>query len=165
MHLPPVRSAMKEKVPFTLVCVAVLAFACGPRSRGESATTRSNSRSTSAVAADARTPLTHSLNVTVDDDVRFAFTVTNASSKKLEVVFLDGRTHDVIVLDSLGREVWRWSEGRLFTQSVQNRVLRASDTIDFDESWRDAAPGAYTAVATLASANFPVEQRQAFVVR
>ena len=97
--------------------------------------------------------------------MRFAFTVTNASTKKLEVVFLDGRTHDLIVLDSLGREVWRWSEGRLFTQSVQNRVLRASDTILFDESWRAPSPGSYTAVATLASANFPVEQRQAFVVR
>lgn len=154
---------MKEKVPFTLVCVAVLAFACGPRSRSESATTRSG-HNTSRVA-EARTPLTPTLNVTVDNGVRFAFTVTNESTKKLEVLFPDGRTHDVIVLDSLGREVWRWSEGRLFTQSVQNRVLRSSDTILFDESWRGAAPGSYTAVATLASANFPVEQRQAFVVR
>jgi len=159
---------MKEKVPLTLVCVAVLAFACGPRSRSESATTsdRANARSSSSrSAATASAPLTPTLDVTVDNRVRFSFTVTNESAKKLELVFPDGRTHDVIVLDSLGREVWRWSEGRLFTQSVQNRVLRASDTILFDETWRAPAPGTYTAVATLASANFPVEQRQAFVVR
>lgn len=155
---------MKEKVPFTLVCVAVLAFACGPRSRGETATARST-QNVRSVATGAQTPLTPTLNVTVDNAVRFAFTVTNESSKKVEVRFRDGRTHDLIVLDSLGREVWRWSEGRLFTQSMQNRVLRASDTIAFDESWRAPAPGTYTAVATLASANFPVEQRQAFVVR
>lgn len=153
---------MNEKVPFTLVCVAVLAFACGPRSRGDSATTRS-AGSSSVATADA--PLAPSLDVTVGEAVRFAFSVTNATEKKLEVLFPDGRTHDVIVLDSIGREVWRWSDGRIFTQSVQNRVMRASDTIAFDGAWRAPAPGSYTVVATLESVNFPVEQRQEFVVR
>lgn len=110
-------------------------------------------------------PLAPSLNVSVTDDVRFAFEVANEGAKKLELLFPDGRTHDVIVLDSLGREVWRWSEGRLFTQSVQNRVLRASDSIRFEEAWKDARPGSYTAVATLASVNFPLEHRVEFTVR
>jgi hypothetical protein len=153
---------MKEKVPLTLVCVAVLAFACGPRSRGDTATTRSTS---SSHVASADAPLAPTLDVSVGENVQFAFRVTNASDKKLEVLFPDGRTHDVIVLDSIGREVWRWSDGRLFTQSVQNRVLRASDSIAFDGAWRAPAPGAYTVVATLESVNFPVEQRQEFVVR
>jgi hypothetical protein len=156
---------MNQKVPFALVCVAALAFACGPRSRGESAATRSGSRATAGATTDPRTPLTHSLDVTVDHEVRFEFRVTNASSAKLEVQFPDGRTHELVVLDSIGREVWRWSEGRLFTQAMQNRVLRASDAIAFDGSWDDATPGRYTAVATLASANFPVEERTEFVVR
>jgi hypothetical protein len=154
---------MNEKVPFTLVCIAVLAFACGPRPRGDSATERSTARR--AATSDAHTPLTPSLDVSVEDGVRFAFQVTNESSKKLELRFPDGRTHDVIVLDSIGREVWRWSEGRLFTQTVQNRVVRSSDSLAFEEAWKDAKPGTYTAVATLASQNFPVEQRAQFTVR
>jgi len=116
-----------------------------------------------AVNADA--PLTPSLDIDVTDDVRFAFHVANDGAKKLELLFADGRTHDVVVLDSIGREVWRWSEGRLFTQSVQSKVLRASDRMAFEEAWNDARPGTYTAVATLASSNFPVEQRVAFTVR
>jgi hypothetical protein len=154
---------MNEKVPFTLACVAVLAFACGPRSgTRESATANAPTRS---VSVDPRAPLTPALDISVDDDVRFAFSVTNAGSKRLEVRFPSGRTHDVVVLDSLGREVWRWSEGRLFTQAVQNRVVRASDVLSFEEEWKDAAPGRYTAVVSLASNNYPVEHRAEFVVR
>ncbi len=153
---------MNGKVPLTLLCCAVLAFACGPRSHNEMETAHSTHTATSS---DPRTPLTPSLDINVGDGVRFAFHVTNAGSKKLELQFSDGRTHDVIVLDSLGREVWRWSEGRLFTQAVQNRVLRSSDSLRYEESWNDARPGTYTVVATLASVNFPVEQRAEFVVR
>ena len=97
--------------------------------------------------------------------MRFAFAVVNEGKKKLELNFADGRTHDVVVLDSLGREVWRWSEGRLFTQAMQNKVLRTSDSLRYEESWRGAKPGHYIAVATLASANFPVTQRIEFTVR
>ncbi|MEX2182118.1 MAG: BsuPI-related putative proteinase inhibitor [Gemmatimonadaceae bacterium] len=154
---------MREKVPFALLCVAILAFACGPRQRNESATSRSSDRPTVTAPADA--PLTPSLDIKVGDGVRFAFNVTNDGAKKIEVLFPDGRTHEVLVLDSLGREVWRWSEGRLFTQAVQNRVLRSSDSLRFEESWANARPGSYTVIATLASVNFPVEQRAEFVVR
>jgi hypothetical protein len=154
---------VNEKVPFTLVCIAVLAFACGPRPHGESATDRAAVKRN--VVANADAPLTPSLDIDVNDDVRFAFHVANDGSKKLELLFADGRTHDVVVLDSIGREVWRWSEGRLFTQAVQSKVLRVSDRIAFEEAWNDARPGTYTAVATLASSNFPIEQRVAFTVR
>lgn len=153
---------MTQKLPLTLVCVAVLAFACGPRPRGESGADRSEVK---RISRESGTPLAPSLDVKVSDDVRFAFEVSNEGAKKLELLFPDGRTHDVIVLDSLGREVWRWSDGRLFTQTVQNRVLRASDSIRFEESWKDARPGSYTAVATLASVNFPLEHRVEFTVR
>lgn len=97
--------------------------------------------------------------------MRFAFHVANDGAKKLELLFANGLTHDVVVLDSVGREVWRWSDGRLFTQAVQSKVLRASDRLAFEEAWENAAPGRYTAVATLASSNFPVEHRVAFTVR
>lgn len=154
---------VNEKVPFTLVCIAVLAFACGPRPHGESVTDRPPAKR--QIVADANAPLAPSLDINVDDEVRFAFHVANEGSKKVEVLFADGRTHDVVVLDSIGREVWRWSDGRLFTQAVQTKVLRASDRLAFEESWEDARPGTYTAIATLASSNFPVEQRVAFTVR
>ena len=66
------------------------------------------------------------------------------------------------MLDAQGREVWRWSRGRMFTQSMQNKVLAASDTLTFTETWRPERAGSYTAVASLLSQNYPTEQRAEF---
>ena len=155
---------MNGKVPLTLLCFSVLAFACGPRSHSEGTAAADETRRAIAPTT-SNSPLAPALDVTVGDRVRFSFQVTNASKKKLEVNFPDGQTHEVIVLDTLGREVWRWSDGRLFTQAMQNRVMRTSDQLQYDEVWKDPAPGTYVAVARLASANYPVEQRVEFTVK
>jgi hypothetical protein len=105
-----------------------------------------------------------SLDVKVGEDVKFSFHVTNSSNKRVELRFPSGQTHDVVVLDPQGREVWRWSNGRMFTQSMQNKVLGASDTLTFTETWRPEQAGAYTAVASLLSENYPTEQRAAFAL-
>jgi len=97
--------------------------------------------------------------------VRFDFRVTNAGGAKVEMNFPSGQTHEVVVLDTLGREVWRWSKGRMFTKLLQNKILRTHDALEFGERWSNAPRGQYVAVARLASTNYPIEQRTNFVVR
>lgn len=156
---------MNGKLPISLLCVAALAFACGPRTRSEArSATRGGSAATVARTTNG-TPLTPSLDVSIEDGVRFAFHVVNAGAKKLEVKFPDGRTHDVVVLDSVGREVWRWSDGRMFTQAMQAKVLRTSDALRYEGAWQNPKPGTYVAIATLASRNYPIERRVEFTVR
>jgi hypothetical protein len=104
------------------------------------------------------------LDVKVADGVKFAFHVTNSSNKRVELRFPSGQTHDVVVLDAQGKEVWRWSRGRLFTQAMQNKVLAASDTLTFTETWRPELTGAFTVVASLLSENYPTEQHAAFTL-
>ena len=41
----------------------------------------------------------------------------------VELDFPDGQTHDFVVLDAAGSEVWRWSDGRMFTQAHAEQVL------------------------------------------
>jgi Intracellular proteinase inhibitor len=156
---------MKGRIIFGLMCIAVLAFACGPRpNTGDVSGTVV--RTTHAHAAAQSGPaLVSTLGVIVKNGVKMSFRVVNEGSKRLEVNFPSGKTHEVVVVDSLGHEVWRWSEGRMFTQSLQNKVLHASDTLDYDATWRNAPAGKYTAIATLASENYPMEQRADFVVR
>ena len=155
---------MKGRLAFGLLVAAVLAFACGPRiSAGDST---GSGRPAHARASSRNGPaLVSTLGVIVKAGVALDFRVMNAGAKRLEVMFPTGQTHEVVVVDSTGREVWRWSTGRMFTQSLQNKVLRASDTLSYDAVWRDAPAGKYTAIATLASENFPMEQRTEFVVR
>lgn len=155
---------MKGRVTFLLISVVVLAFACGPRPRANDSSVIAHTARTHAVAA-GESPLASALDVTVKEGVAFAFHVTNTGARKLEVQFPSGQAYDLAVLDEAGREVWRWSKGRMFTQSLQNKVLRASDSLSYDTRWTNAPAGHYVAVATLASANYPVEKRMEFVVR
>lgn len=160
---------MKAPLAFGLLSFGVLAFACAPRTRGsEQANSKSNTKSQRERAAEKvhNTPRIESaLVVNNTDGVRFDFKVTNAGAAKVEMNFPSGQTHDVVVLDTLGREVWRSSKGHKFTQLLQNKVLRTDDTLAYGERWNDAPRGQYVAVARLASSNYPIEQRTNFVVR
>lgn len=111
-------------------------------------------------------PIVSRLDVKIRDGIEFDFRVTNNTPRKLELLFPTGQTHDVVVLDSLGREVWRWSEGRMFTQSIQNKLLESSATLPWNAAWRaEVPPGRYVAVASLLSENKPIEERVEFEVR
>lgn len=155
---------MKAPLAFGLISIGVLAFACAPRPNGGGA----DGVARPAAARGSDPQIESALAVSVNgnrNDVRFEFVVTNAGGGKVEMQFPSGQTHEVVVLDSLGREVWRWSDGRVFTQVMQNRILRTSDSLMYGERWTDAPRGEYVAVARLASDNYPVEQRTTFVVR
>lgn len=162
---------MKAPVAFGIVSLGVLAFACAPRPHGADTTTARNARPQRSGGANSATDTAPRIESALDvnvadthDAVRFDFRVTNAGATKVEMSFTSGQTHDLFVLDTLGREVWRWSNGRMFTQLIQNKILRTDDTLSYGERWNNAPRGRYVAVARLASANYPIEQRTPFVV-
>ena len=140
-----------------LIMVA-LAFACGPRSHSSERPHGTTTHADGPAVAS-------SLDVSVGKQVTFAFHVTNSGSKRIELNFPNGQTHDIVVLDSLGREVWRWSEGRMFTQSLQNKLLSSNETLTYQEKWTPpAVQGRFQAVAVLKSVNYPLEQRVEFAI-
>jgi hypothetical protein len=153
---------MNFRVIAILAAVGVVAFACGPRARtADNSTTKPNVRHNRAPLA---APLVASVDVDVSDEVRFALSVTNASAKGVEIDFPNAQTHDFAVLDSAGREVWRWSRTRLFTSALQTKPLAVDDSHVYADAWTpgDSVHGRYTVVATLVSSNFPLEQRAEF---
>ena len=72
----------------------------------------------------------------------------------------------LVVTDSAGREVWQWSNGRIFTQSVRNKQLGAGESMRVSESWdkHNALPGHYSVTATLKSSNYPRVSHGAFAI-
>lgn len=179
---------MNIRLAIALAFAGALAFACSPRSRSASrseptalatalplksatiaanATTepaeRPHRRSTSSSKIEPK--LDSRFDVTVAPrGIQFALGVTNVGKKHVELTFRSGQSYDFVVVDSVGREVWRWSNGRMFTQGVQNKQLSTGDTMRARELWTAPVPGRYTAIATLNSTNFPTEQRADFVV-
>jgi hypothetical protein len=150
---------MVSRIFVPLLLASAVVFACGPRSHSSEPPERKRER-----VVDG-TPILSALDVNVRDGVTFTLQLTNTSEKKLELQFPNGHTHDVVVSDASGKEVWRWSEGRMFTQALQNRVIDANETIAYTERWRpENAHGKFTAVVVLQSANYPVEQKAEFTV-
>jgi hypothetical protein len=148
---------MLPRIIVPLLAAAGLVFACGPRTPNPVANARPKSGVDRGITS-------HVLVDTADGRVRFAIEVTNDSPKRVELTFPDGRTHDFAVLDSAGREVWRWSTGRLFTQAMQNRLLDSHNTTTYDERWSPPGPGRYVLEAELHSANHPMRQRVEFAL-
>ncbi len=165
---------MRARHWLLLFATVALAYACGSRTRAFPMATAAVTTSAphAVVPNDARSTipassvLTSNMDVSVvNDDVHFVVTITNPSDKKLELTFPNGQTHDVTVHDAVGTEIWRWSTGQMFTQSLRNRPLEAHATLTYSMHWRRPdAHGPLTAVGTLTSTNYPVASRVAFVL-
>jgi hypothetical protein len=147
---------MQSRLLAALFVAAAVGYACGPRPHSAELPRNHDG---------SGPPVASSLEVKVNSEIAFAFHVTNNATKRMEITFASGQTHDIMVLDTLGQEVWRWSRGRMFTQALQNRVLESNETMTYQARWKPAtAPGKYIAVASLRSQNHPLEQRVEFEV-
>src|SRR5262245_4084135 len=94
--------------------------------------------------------------------VTLALEVTNRGGEPRALKFTSARGCDFAVFDAQGREIWRWSRGRLFAQALERVELAPGGSQRFTATWdqRDASgaltpPGSYRAVASLASASAP----------
>ncbi len=158
---------MKTRLIASLFACGLVAFACGPRTRS------SESPATAVTVRHHHTPLSAPLVATlavqvgekVGDDVNFALNVTNGSTKKVELDFPNSQTHDFAVLDSTGAEIWRWSRTRMFTSALLTQPLGSDDASSYENGWTpDGKHGRFTVIATLASTNYPLEQRAEFTL-
>jgi hypothetical protein len=168
----------RSLIPFLLVAAVV--FACGPRVQSET-----SSKKDSAIVAqsgspaplatitqrrpaiDAKGSVEAQLYVRVtESSVRLAMHVVNKGKRRVELTFPNGQTYDFAIHDSLGREVWRWGKGRMFTQTLRNKLLAGGESLDVEETLEDAAlqPGRYIARGTLTSANYPLVQQTEFTI-
>jgi hypothetical protein len=174
---------MSSRVLIPLLCVGAVAFACGPRARNEASTPKKNGATVAQNASTApaiipqgtprvssnasKSPVTATISVeSTETSVSLTLRVVNTSKKRVEINFPSGQTYDFIVIDSVGREVWRWGGNRMFTQAVRNKLLGAGDQLQFQESMKTHGlpAGRYVARATLTSANFPLRQEAEFTV-
>ncbi len=152
---------MTNRFVIPLLLAATVAFARGSTMRDDSADDRTHN------ATIKGKTITSAFDVKVADatDVKFSLAVTNFTAKMVEIRFPNGLTHDFYVVDASGKEVWRWSKGRMFTQGIQNKLLKSRSTTIFDEKWNpEGLVGEFTAVAVLRSDNHPVESRVTFTL-
>jgi len=168
---------MNTRLIISLLCAGALAFACAPRSRSDTPVALASMlpiHMNTAVERPHRVSNTRAevkldthFEVAVEKNaVHFELVVKNVGGKHAELNFADGQAYDFVVTDSAGRDVWQWSNGRIFTQSVRNKQLGGGESMRVSESWNkhNAPPGKYTVTATLKSSNYPRVQHGAFAI-
>ncbi len=161
---------MNTRLLISLLCAGAVALACGSLTRRDAAAAHKTSsiRHYNAATNHVGAPAVNgNFAVNVEPHaLHFALKLTNDTKKHVELSFPSGQQYDFTVLDSVGREVYRWGAGRMFTQSVQNKLIDSEKMMRIDERAEMTLPhGKYIAVATLRSSNFPMTQRSAFELR
>jgi hypothetical protein len=167
---------MNSRLLIPLLLAGAVALACGTRSHSDAAVSpaakSSSAKSTSAKSASiaikpGSAPIASEFKVRPHPKaLEFALHVTNPTKKSVELVFPSGQEYEFSVMDSTGTEVYRWGSGRMFTQSLQNKLLDGGETLRIEERAEKTLPsGTYVAVATLRSTNYPMEQRYSFQLR
>ncbi|HET8657282.1 MAG TPA: BsuPI-related putative proteinase inhibitor [Longimicrobiaceae bacterium] len=111
----------------TLLLTWIVLGACAPR-----AATRP--------APEASAPLLASVQAsTLGDTVRFVLQVTDTARAPVDLVFPTSQSYDFVVKQD-GRELWRSSAGRAFTQAVRRERWGAGETKSYTAAWAPA-PG------------------------
>ncbi len=108
--------------------------------------------------------LQSAVDATVESDrVVFEYTVENVGDTPEEVQFRSSLLADFALLDG-DDEVWRASDGQMFTQMIQNETFDAGEARTFTDEWDDPDPGDYTVVAALNAMGDDAEARTDFSV-
>lgn len=137
-------------------------FACGPWTI---ASQRDDDDAVRHARAEVNAPIASALDVRIGEEVELELAVVNNTKRSVELKFGSGLTHDFVILDESDREVWRWSEGRLFTSAMQIRLVRSGKSASYHTQWHpEGTSGKYVAVAMLHASNHPVSARVPFTL-
>lgn len=89
-------------------------------------------------------------------EIEATFSVRSATEVPVRVTFNSGQSYDFRLRDSEGKELWRWSSGRMFAMVVIEKELGPDgwtfrEKIPLHAEGSNLAPGRYQVVAELAA--------------
>ena len=151
---------MTNRLIIPLLCAAsVVAFARGN-------TGHKSTLAASTTERHSKVALTSRFTVNAGTVVEFKLDVHNNTTKMVELRFPNGKTQEFIVQDESGKEVWRWSKSRMFTQGMQNKLIKSKDVATFTDGWdAENLKGKFSATAVLLSDNHPIEEKVQFELK
>lgn len=121
---------MRSRIALSVLVMAVLLFPTGcASSNGDLQSAEKRSKGLRLVLSTDDTQYKPGRAVAV------RITAINESGKPIELRFPTAQTHDVVVRNGRGREIWRWSDGRAFAQAFMERRLGAGKRFVMSANW------------------------------
>ncbi|HAH87240.1 MAG TPA: hypothetical protein DCL60_07705 [Armatimonadetes bacterium] len=74
------------------------------------------------------------------EPVAITLSVTNSGTEARTLKFASGQQYDFVVSKD-GREVWKWSAGKYFAQSLVSRVIGPGEVLRFKQVWNQEKTG------------------------
>lgn len=90
------------------------------------------------------------------ESVKFIIMLRNNTDSEKIFIFRTGQQYDIHVLNPEGKEVYRYSKGRFFTQAIEYVNIDPGETRKWEETWdykcdgTRVEPGEYIVLVTLA---------------
>ena len=101
------------------------------------------------------TVTTDKLNYVVGETVVITLTLTNDTNTVQTYEFGTSQRYDVIIRRG-GREIWRWSDGRVFAQMLGSETLQPGESRVYTVDWNQTnTAGTCTVVGQITSYNMP----------
>lgn len=102
----------------------------------------------------------------VGDKMRFELSLTNETSERVVLLFPSGQQFEIVVRDQNGDEVYRYSEGKMFTMAIVTKEMAPGETLVWEDEWEEAVPGSYlvTGELQIMSMNGESVDREQFIV-
>jgi hypothetical protein len=139
-----------------LLAATLMVCACAPRAYEERERT-GQTRATGDVVTSLEVKV-------VPDSVQLILHATNPTPGPLTLDFNTAQRYDFAILDTGGREVWRWSAERMFAQATGSERLEPGATVEYRGVWATPKPGRYVARGSVVATGRQLEGQIEFEV-
>lgn len=92
------------------------------------------------------------------DEVSFKLVIRNSGPDTVEFQFRSGQKAEFVVYAN-GEEIWRWSDGRMFSQALESEHLHPGEEVRYSGTWENPNPGQYQVEAELTAENISLSER------
>lgn len=81
-------------------------------------------------------------------ELTITLTATNSSDEPVDLTFSSGQTVEAVA-EHGGQEIWRYSDGQMFTQALRTETLAPGEQLVESVTWRQPPAGGYDVRAWL----------------
>ncbi|WP_447975475.1 BsuPI-related putative proteinase inhibitor [Nitrospira sp. Kam-Ns4a] len=98
--------------------------------------------------------------------LQFRLLLVNPTTERVTLRFNTGQRFDVTVEDQNGAVVWRWAEGKMFTQALGQETLGPGESLSYTAVFRGALlPGTYRVRGDIVCADGPLSATATVTVK